>query len=151
MSKVSEISSGESKLMVSFAIGRNKTVFVRGEYDATKTTPVERLEFLDVIQQFGQQLGFELVENFKASLMKVVLCEVDPGNIVFELETDQPAEIRRKAILTVQAAFDDEDEEEDPVFAPSNASPPPPETVHGIVRVEFPPNTWPMNGPSDSQ
>lgn len=144
MSSSQEVSDNESKLMVSFAIGKNRTVFVRGQYDATKATPVERLEFLGIIQQFGQELSVELLMNFKAALMKVVLCEVDPGSIVFELETDQPAGIRRKAIMAVQAAFDDSAAE-----ALVDVKPKPTEPEQ--MRVQIPPNTWPMMGPRTLQ
>ena len=144
MSKMEEIQSGDSKLMVSFAIGRNRTIFVRGAYDAAKTTPVERLEFFDIIQRFGQEVSVELLTTFKASLMKVVLCEVDPGTIVFELETDQPAVSRRKAILTVQAAF--EETASDAVFEDAK-----PVERKEMLNFKIPPNTWPMTGPSTLQ
>ena len=99
----------DSKLHVSFSLGRNKTIYVVGEYDHSQTSTEDRLEYWGIVNQFGQQLGVELSENYSVGLFRIVLCESDPGYIAFEIETDAPASIRRKAIESLQERFDTEE------------------------------------------
>ena len=100
-----------AKLSVSFSLGRNKTVYVVGEYDPSQTPLTERLKYLEIVSRFGHELGSELVHNYNAGLRRVVMCEVDSGSIMFEIETTVSASIRRKAIEKVQQAFDEEKSE----------------------------------------
>ena len=105
-----------NKLEISFSLGRNKTIYVIGEYDQKATSPNERLQFLEIVSRFGQQLAEELIQNYNSDLFKLVMCEVDPGHIMFELETNAPAAVRRKVIEAVQQNFVEEPIQADPVF-----------------------------------
>jgi hypothetical protein len=117
------MSAADSKLQISFSLGRNKTVYVVGDYDQTQTTPEDRLEYWGIVQQFGQELSNLLVRRYNVGLRKIVFCEVDTGHIMFEVETDASAALRRKAIEDVQQQF----VEEEPLV------------------------TYPMNGPEEPQ
>jgi hypothetical protein len=102
----------KSSLQVSFSLGRNKTVYVVGEYDHKQTSTDDRLRYLEIVGRFGQELGTELHQNYNARLRRIVLCEVDPGHIMFEVETDVSASIRRKAVENVQQRFEEREAEQ---------------------------------------
>ena len=142
--------SDESKLEIGFTLGRNKTVFVVGSYDTLHTSATERLNYWDIVSRFGQELGLELCTNYDIRLAKIVLCEVDPGKILFEIETDATATIRRKAIEAVQSRFEVAAESEAPVVARhSNDSTKP--TTNERRKLMLPRGSYPMAGPEDPQ
>lgn len=107
MTKSATPESGEEKLSIKFTIGRNKTVLVTGEYDHTACEVSDRIQFWEIVQQFGIELTTELVANYNTKLKKMVMCEVDLGVIIFEIETDANAEVRRKSIEAVQQTLED--------------------------------------------
>lgn len=137
MNDASEIVVEDAKLAVSFALGRNKTAIVVGTYAFKETSNEDRLKFLGIVHQFGQELSGELSENYGATIMKIVLCEVDPGHIMFEIETSVSASIRRKAIEAVQHKF------EQAIEAAEQS----PQQQH----LEPLPDVFPMNGPDTLQ
>lgn len=116
--KQTEVEIDGDKLAVSFALGRGRTVFVTGQYDQHLTPQDDRLRYLDIVHQFAMELALELIANYDAKLNKVVMCEVDPGMILFEIETNATATVRKKAIEAVQRNVEkamEEDGDDHPV------------------------------------
>lgn len=131
----------DAKLTVSFALGRNKTVYVTGNYNFKETSTEDRLKYWGIVSQFGQELGSELTGNYGATIMKIVHCEVDPGCIMFEMETNVAASTRRKAIEAVQSKFDDAVEESEQIESDTQDQ----------VTAPTPENSFTMNGPETLQ
>lgn len=136
MNEASDSVVDGDKLAVSFALGRNKTAIVVGTYPFKETSNEDRLRYWGIVNQFGQELGGELAENYNATLMKIVLCEVDPGHIMFEIETNVSVSIRKKAIEAVQTRFEKAVEESEQPDA---------------QRLERLPIEFPMQGPETPQ
>lgn len=113
----------DSKMEIQFVLGRNKTIHLYGKYNFDETTTQSRIKFWEIIQEFAYQLIEELESNYSATVMKMSMFESDPGNIIFEIETDVSSDDRSKAIRAVQDRVNDELELTGEIYEPSPSVP----------------------------